>query len=217
MTPPRKPACLLIGGGGHAKVVIDAIRLAGKADRLAVLAPDPTLAGRTVLGVPVLGGDDKVVDAKAEGFDHFIVAVGSLSDNGLRRRLFEQALAWGLAPLTVIHPAAVVAASAVLGGGTVVLAGAVVNPEAHLGLNVIVNTGAIVEHDCRVGDHAHVATGARLLGGVTVGDLTLVGGGAVVRQGLAIGAAALIGAGAVVVKDVPAGIRVAGVPARSLP
>lgn len=210
-------ACLILGGGGHAKVVIDALQAARRAGRLAILDADPALAGQAVLGVPVIGGDEKGPQSLAEGFTHFVVAVGGIADNGPRRRLFETALGWGLEPLTVVHPAAVIAASASLDGGTVALAGAIVNAEAQVGRNVILNTGCIVEHDCRVGDHVHLAPGARLLGGCRVDGLAFVGAGAVVRQGTRIGEAAMVGAGSVVLDDVATGARVAGVPARRLP
>ncbi|MEO5338004.1 MAG: NeuD/PglB/VioB family sugar acetyltransferase [Magnetospirillum sp. WYHS-4] len=207
-------SCLIVGGGGHAKVVIDALRAAGAAERLGVIDEDRALAGGSVLGVPVLGGDAEGPAARAAGFGFFVIGVGA--NNDLRRRLFERALSWGIEPLSVIHPAAVVAPSATLGPGTVAFAGVVVNAEARVGSNAIVNTGAIVEHDCRVGDHVHVAPGARLLGGVSVGDLASIGAGAVIKHGVAIGAGAIVGAGAVVLEDVMSGIRVAGVPAQRL-
>jgi UDP-perosamine 4-acetyltransferase len=209
-------SCLILGGGGHARVLIDALRAARPDLRLAILDRDPGRIGAELLGVPVIGGDDQLDVARGAGFCSFVVGLGGVGDNRPRQRLFEAALAKELAPLAVVHPRAVVSPAATIGAGSVVFAGAVVNAGASVGCNAIVNTGAIVEHDCRIGDHAHLATGSRLSGTVEVGDLAHVGAGATVRQGLRIGAAALVGAGAVVVADVADGITVVGVPARPM-
>lgn len=206
---PRKPSCAVFGGGGHARVLIDALLASGAGRPAAVL--DPALHGGKLLGVPVLGGDDAKLP---KGITHFVVGLGSTGDAAARRRVYEAALARGLKPLTVVHPAAVVSRFARLGPGCAVFAGAVVNAGAALGANVIVNTGAVVEHDCVIGDHAHVATGARLAGGVTLGTGAHVGVGACARQGARIGAGAVVGAGAAVVSDIPAGATAVGVPAK---
>lgn len=209
----RKPSCAVFGGGGHARVLIDALFASGAGRPVAVLDANPSLRGGDVLGVPVLGGDDARLP---KGVTHFVVGVGSTGDASARRRVYRAALARGLKPLAVVHPAATVSRFARLGPGCAVFAGAVVNAGASLGENSVVNTGAVVEHDCVVGDGAHVATGACLAGTVTLGEDAHVGAGAVVRQGARIGARAVIGAGAAVVTDVPAGRTYAGVPARPL-
>ena len=207
---------LILGGGGHAKVVIDSMRAAGALEEAAILDPDPVLWGHEVLGVPVLGGDELLPQLVKEGAAGFIVGLGAVGNNRPRQRLFELGLAMGLNPLTVRHPSAICSPSAQIGGGSVVLPSAVINPDATLGVNVIVNTGAIVEHDCVVGDHVHLATGSRLCSTVRLGDGSHIGAGATVRQVLTIGEGAVVGAGAVVVRDVPPWTTVVGVPAREL-
>jgi len=205
-----------LGAGGHARVVIDALRLGKRVEPVALLDPDPALHNTNVDGVPVLGGDDRLAGMLGTTATHAFIGIGGARTNEPRRLAFERARASGFVVLTVVHPSAVVAQSATLGAGTVVLAGAVVNAGAAIGDNVIVNTAAIVEHDCRIGDHAHVATGARLGGTVTVGEGAHVGLGASVRQGIVIGRHAIVGGGAMVVDDVPDGAVVVGVPARIL-
>lgn len=209
--------CVILGAGGHARVVLDALLARSRWSRFVVVDRDPSLAGRQVSGVPIVGDDDALVHAGDNGFTHFIVGVGGIGDNEPRRRLFERGLAAGLDPASVIHPAACLATSSEIGAGTAVLAGAVVNPDAAIGCNVVLNTGCIVEHDARIGDHAQVSPGAVVLGGVSVGRLAYVGAGAVVIQGVRIGHGAVVGAGAVVLSDVPDGARAVGVPAASTP
>lgn len=203
------------GAGGHAKVLIDALRLRG-VDVVALTDPDTKLHGTRVNGVEVAGDDSMWSAFLADGIRHAFVAVGSVGDATRRRNLFEQACAAGFEMITVVHPAAVVARSAVLGRGVQILAGAIVNASATIGDNVIVNSGAIVEHDCVVEAHAHIATGARLASTVTVGEGAHVGIGASVRQCIHIANGAVVGAGAAVIRDVAAGETVIGVPATTL-
>lgn len=215
MSPhPNPPACVVLGAGGHARVVIDAIRASACATPVAVLDADHALWGTDVLGVPVLGGDERLPQLAEQRVGHFVIGVGGIGDNQPRRQLFARAVAAGLRPLTVRHPSAVCSSWASVEHGCALLPGSVVNAGAHLGVNVIVNSGAIIEHDCRVGSHVHVATRAALAGAVSVESLAHIGAGAVVRQGLTIGEGAVVAAGAVVVTDVQPWTIVAGVPAR---
>jgi sugar O-acyltransferase (sialic acid O-acetyltransferase NeuD family) len=208
--------CIVLGGGGHARVLIDSLQASELAVVHGVLDADRALWGQTLLGVPVLGGDDLLPEMSGRGVNHFAVGLGSVGDSRVRERLFEAGLAGGLKPLTVMHPSSVCSVWAKLGAGVQLFPASVVNAGAKLGENVIVNSGAIVEHDCFIGAHTHIATGAKLSGGVHIGTGAHVGAGAVVKQDIRIGERAVIGAGACVVKDVPPGTVVVGVPARIL-
>jgi sugar O-acyltransferase (sialic acid O-acetyltransferase NeuD family) len=201
---------LVIGGGGHAKVVIDIAQSSGWSIA-GVLDDAPGAAGQRVMGHRILGGTDLLRGLSDSG-RAFVIAIGS---NSVRQRLQEIWTKAGLISATLVHPSAVVASSAILQDGTVVMAGAIVNPEARVGRGVILNTASVVEHDCVIGDYCHVAPGASLCGGVTVGARSLVGVGASVTPGITIGSDCVIGAGAAVVADVPDQGRFAGVPARS--
>ncbi len=214
MSVETRVRCLVLGGGGHARVVIDSLLAQDAASVEGVLDADHSLWGTSVLGVPVLGDEALLPDMARRGITHFLVGLGGAADNRARSRLFEMGRGAGLTALNVCHPSAVCSSFARIGAGSMLLPCAIVNAGAELGMNVIVNTGAVVEHDCTIGDHAHVATGARLSGGVQVGKLAHVGVGACVRQELTIGEGAIIGAGAAVVKDVAPWTVVVGVPAR---
>jgi len=208
---------LVIGGGGHAGVVLDALRSAGNPnllDNAAIIDANPDLIAQGVAhGLPVAGSDDFLERAVKQGFKSFVLGFGGGINNQKRSDLFNRATAAGLEAHPVIHATATISGSASLGDGSVCFAGSIVNAHSSLGQNVILNTAAVVEHDCHVGDHVHIAPRACLLGGVTVKDLAFVGAGAVIRQGVTIGRGAAVGCGAVVLKDVPEGATVYGNPA----
>jgi len=216
MTEPKDFKYLILGGGGHARVLIDSMRASGNSESIAILDRDPSTWGQEILGVPVLGGDELLDRLPGGDASHFVVGLGGVGDNQPRRRLFELGLAHGLTPVNVIHPSAVNSQWASIGAGTVIFPMAVVNAGVLLGDNVIINTGAIVEHDCELADHVHVATGSRLCSTVNVGKGAHIGAGATVRQGLRIGEGAIVGAGAVVIKEVEPWSVVIGVPARPI-
>ena len=203
--------CVLIGAGGHGRVLIEAYSPA-RFD--AILDSQPGLL--EVAGVPIIGGDEILPQLAAQGFTHFVIGVGSAKGCARRAQLFQIAIQVGLKPQAVIHPSAFTSPSALCGDGCQILTQAVIHTGAKLGTHVLVNTAAIVEHDCVIGAHTHIATGAILCGDVHVGEAAHIGAGAVIRQGIRIGSRAVVGAGAVVVRDVLDDEVVVGVPARSL-
>lgn len=212
MTGPDRPV-ILLGGGGHARVLMDLLRLI-----------DATILGATTAdgrgepplpGIPILG-DDTVIDDYSPAVVQLVNAVGTATASEARQRLQEHFGAKGYRFPALVHPRAVVSSLAELADGCQIMAGAVIQAGATIGRGAIVNTMASVDHDCRIGDYVHVAPGAHLSGCVEVRECSLIGTGAAVIQGIRIGRLCTIGAGSAVVRDVAAGQRVAGSPARPL-
>jgi sugar O-acyltransferase (sialic acid O-acetyltransferase NeuD family) len=203
---------IVIGGGGHAKVLVSTLLLKNR-KILGFVDPNPSLS--SLLGVAHLGDDDVVFFHGADQV-RLVNGVGSIDSPTLRRTVYEKFRKKGYVFEAVVHPTAIVAPEVHLAEGVQIMAGAVVQPGSQLGANVIINTGARVDHDCSIDAHAHIAPGVTLSGYVRVGEGAHIGTGASVIQGITIGAASIVGAGAVVISNVPAGITAVGVPARSV-
>lgn len=201
---------ILIGGGGHCKVVVDAIIAAGVFEPVAIL--DARHVGESILGVPISHSDQDVQHWRDLGVRLAVVTVGSVGDPSSRIMLARRALDAGFELATVVHPSAVVSPSAEIGAGTYVGPGAVINAEARVGKCCIINTGALVDHDCLLGDFVHLAPGVALSGAVSIGDRSHVGTGSALIQQVKVGADTVVGAGSTVVRDVPAGVVAFGSP-----
>ena len=200
---------VVIGSGGHAKVVIDVLR--GCGDVVLAGCISQAAPGEMTNGVPVLGGDDLLESLRRRGVTHAFVALG---DNRLRLRIMHHAVSLGFELVTAVSPHAVLSPSVKIGCGTVVMPGAIINADARIGDGVIVNTGATVDHDCDIADGCHIAPGTNLAGCVQVGTGTFLGTGSRVIPRIRIGRWSVIGAGAVVISDVPDESVSVGVPAR---
>lgn len=197
---------VVLGAGGHAKVVISTLHAAGY-EVAAVLDDDLTKHGSRIMGVEIIGF---LTEVGSLGYHHGVIAVG---ENATRKKISERVknLEW----LTVVHPQAYVDPSVRLGEGTVVFAGAVLQSDTLVGRHVIINTGATVDHDCVLEDFVHVAPGSHLAGAVRVGEGAFLGLASGVIPGLCVGAWSTVGAGGMVVDDVPARAKVMGIPART--
>lgn len=203
---------IVIGAGGHAAVVADALLAAGR-EVLGFTDVDPARKGAMLCGRPVLGDDNVLAGRRADGVV-LVNGIGGVRSTELRRAVQSRLTANGWQFAGVHHPAAIVSPLARLASDVQVLAGAIVQVGAALGSGTIVNTAAVVEHDCVVGEFVHIAPRAVLCGDVRVGDESHIGAGAVVRQGLQLGPRTVAGAGAVVVKNSEGGALLVGVPAR---
>jgi UDP-perosamine 4-acetyltransferase len=202
---------VIIGAGGHGKVVLDILVAEGKYRPVGFVDNNPSLLDSYVCGLPILGPINALPRLKRQRIRHAIVAIG---DNRQRLNQLPEIDATGFTLVNAVHPTAYVSPRATLGRGVVVAPRASVVVEARLGDLAIINTAAVVDHECDVGDGAHVCPGAILAGRVRVGRGAFIGIGAQVIQCRSVGDFAVVGAGAAVIQDVPDGATAVGVPAR---
>lgn len=193
-------ALVILGAGGHGRVVADIAEACGYGQISFLDDRWPEIIQSGAWRVTGSGTAD----------EPYALGIG---DNQTRLRLLE---ATPGDPVTLVHPSAVVSPHAQLGAGCVICAGAVVGAFARLGPGSIVNTSASVDHDCDLEAGVHISPGARLGGGVSVGSRSWIGIGAAVREYTRLGTDTVIGAGAAVIRDVPDNTRMGGVPAKEL-
>jgi UDP-perosamine 4-acetyltransferase len=203
-----KTKVVIIGCGGHAKVIIDILKSDPEID--IVGCTDPYVKG-WVSGIPILGDDSLLQELYDSGVQHAFIAVG---DNAVRQQLSRKAAYIGFLFVNAISRFAYVASSAQLGTGIAIMPGAVVQVDAHIGDGSIINTNASVDHDCKIGSLCHAAPGVTLSGHVIVEEGVFLGTGTKVIDGMHIGEWSILGAGAVVVDAIPHHCLAVGVPAR---
>lgn len=208
---PTRPRCVIMGAGGHGRVVLDILVSSQAYEVVGFLDSSAALHGRRMDGLPILGDLRVLPELRAQGVTLGVVAVG---DNGARRELAYQLEQAGFDLINAIHPSANLARNVTIGRNVVVAAGALVCAHCQVGDSVILNTGCIVDHETMIGTAAHVCPGARIAGRVMIESGAFVGIGATILQGLRIGCEAIIGGGAVVIEDVEPLTTVVGVPAR---
>jgi len=198
----------ILGASGHGKVIAEIALASGRWQH--VVFYDDAWPQKLQNGQFQIVGDTQrllALEIKPE------VVVG-IGNNQIRLHKQAELVSAGFVVATVIHPTAVVSATAKISAGTVIMPGAVINADVHIAAGCIINSNAVVEHDCVLADGSHVSPGAALAGGVHLGEGTWIGIGASVIQQKKIGQYVLVGAGAAVVSDLPDNVTAVGVPAR---
>ena len=205
---------LILGAGGHAKVVAETALASGVASSVAFL--DDRYAGfdacKHVLGWPVIG--PLALALQVDTSSKFETAVVAIGHAATRLHWIQQLQAAGFNLPVLMHPTAWVSPSAEFGPASVVLAKVAVQAQSCIGTGAILNTGCSVDHDVQLDDGVHICPGARLAGEVNVGARSWIGIGASVIQQVRIGYDVTVGAGAAVVRDLPSNVTAIGVPAR---
>lgn len=202
---------IILGGGGHAKVLYWTLLANGK-QVLGFIDRDPKDALILSTGISYLGNDDDL--KRFPPNEVFLVnGIGSIKTTKPRKEIYNRFREMGYEFPTVVHPSAIINQDCLVGNGSQIMAGVVVQPGCKIGENCIVNTRACIDHDCVIGNHSHIASGAVISGHVEIGSGVHVGAGATVIQCLRIGSHSVVGAGSVVIRNVADELTVAGTPA----
>lgn len=207
-----KKKIVLIGGGGHCKVVISILK---KLDNFKIAGiVDNYKAESLISGIKIIGTDNDLRNIYKSGIHYALITVGSTKDNTKRYTLFNMAKEIGYKFPVIISPEAIIDESVRIDEGTVIMPGNIINIDSSIGKNCIINTGTIIEHDCKIGNHCHIAPGVHISGAVNIGELSFIGIGTTIIQEITIGKNVTIGAGSVVVKDIPDHVIAVGNPAK---
>jgi UDP-perosamine 4-acetyltransferase len=199
---------IVVGAGGHAKVVIEILREMGERVDFCIGNHD---SPEKCLDVTVIKGDEHLEKMRNMGYSRIFVAIGA---NDTRQRIAQNVTKLGFDLINAISPNSIISSSAKIGRGVAIMPGVVINSEATIGSLVIINTAASIDHDCKIGKAAHIGPSCGLAGNVSVGNNTFLGIGTKVIPQISIGKNVLVGAGSVVVKNITKNCLALGVPAR---
>ncbi len=205
---------IIIGAGGHAKVLHDILASTGQ-EIIGFVDPNPNLIGSSINGTMVLGNDETVLGYSPNSV---VLAngIGSISSSEFRKEIYYKFKSSGYKFTSVIHHSAIISDNATFAEGVQIMAGAIVQPGCTINENTIINTKSSIDHDCQIGSHVHIGPGVTMSGGVMVGENTHIGTGATIIQNIEIGHGCTVGAGAVVIKKVENSTKVVGIPAREV-
>lgn len=182
---------IIIGAGGHGKVVYD---IAIKAGFSVLGFLDDSLETAGFSNIAHLGSI-----ADISKYSETCVFVCAIGDNSVRQKICDSNIVeWTF----VTHPSAQIGYEVNIGNGTTIAAGATINPSVNIGKHCIINTGAIVEHDCEINDYVHISPGAVICGSVSIGNKTWIGAGAVVKNGVSVCSDVVVGAGSLILNDI---------------
>ena len=121
-----------------------------------------------------------------------------------------------------IEPGAIIRDKVIIGKNAVIMMGAVINIGAEIGEGSMVDMNAVIGARGKIGKRVHLGAGAVVAGVLEppskspceIGDDVMIGANSVILEGVKIGNGSVVAAGSVVVDDVPAGVVVAGSPAK---
>lgn len=200
---------LLIGGGGHSRVVAETALALKKYKIISHL--DDNLKAKLLGNKPI--GPITLLEKKEtfELYDDIFIAIG---DSKLRMKLIDYAKNYNYNLTSLIHPKAIVSQTSLIGNGVTIFAGSVIQANVKIENGVIINTSSSIDHDCKISKGAHIAPGVHLGGNVFIGENSWIGIGTVIKQNCKIGSNVIIGAGSVVINDIEDNVIAFGVPAK---
>ena len=191
---------IMIGGGGHARVLISTLAENGKKIE-GITVAEQEKVGQTVLGCSVIGTDD-VLSQYPPDRVNLVNGIGYIGKEKIRQKVFKHFKKLGYTFEKVIHPSAMIAKDVQIGEGVQAMAGSIVQVASVLNENCIINTNTSIDHDCAVGTDVHIAPGVTVCGTVQIGSGTFIGAGSTLGPNINIGRNCFIGAGSVVLDDV---------------
>ena len=206
-----KEKILIIGGGGHAKVVISLLK---KLNNYEIVGFTELEKKNNILGIKYLGTDEVLKDLFNDGIKNAVIGLGQIKSSEIRKKIVKFASEIGFKFPSIISPNSIVNEEVIIGDGTIVMDGVVINSGSEIGKFSIINTNSSIDHDCKIGSFTHIAPGVTLSGEVNIGDNVLVGTGANVIQQISITDFSIISAGSSVQKSITEKGIYRGVPAK---
>jgi len=194
-----KEKIVVIGGGGHAKVIISILK---KLNNYEIVGYTDIESKGEILGISYLGNDDRLNSIYSDGVINAVIGLGQIKSAALRRKLADRCKSIGFYFPAIVSTNTIINEEVSIGSGTVVMDGVIINSGSSIGEFSIVNTNASIDHDCSIGDFTHIAPGVTLSGDVNIGNDVLIGTGSNIIQQIIISDNTIISAGSTVLKSI---------------
>jgi sugar O-acyltransferase (sialic acid O-acetyltransferase NeuD family) len=207
----KKDDLIIIGSGGHARVVIDTAEQSGF-NILGIIDINYKNNDEKIIGYNIIGN----FTALSKFLPNKTSIIIALGDSKLRSKFFYNCLEQGYNLPSIIHPTSIISKHVKIGKSVFINAGVIINSEVDIGDNSIINTGAIIDHECNIGKHCHIGPGVKVAGRVRIGEHTFVGIGSTIIDKITIGNNVMIGAGSVIIRDIESDSTVVGIPGKRI-
>ena len=214
-----RKSLIILGASGNSVDILDMVADINSASGDTIfecrgfLDDNLNLVNRTFYGLPVLGS---LASAPKHKNAVFVNGIGSIDNYWYRDEIIKKTGLSDDSFVSLIHPTASVAPSAVVERGCVLFANVTLSAGTHIGRHVLVYAGSVINHGSSIGDHCCLATGVAISGRVTIGCLSFIGANAAIHPDLSIGDRTVIGMGAALITDTGDDLIMAGVPAKIL-
>lgn len=206
------PKLVIIGGGGHAKVVLAMIK---KLNMYETLGYTDLKNQGDFFGCKYLGTDDLLPDLLQKNPNLVaVLGVGKLDASNSREKIIHKLKEIGLRLPSIVAAGAIVQEGTSIGNASIIMDGVILQSDVRVGDGAIVNTGATVDHDSIIGDFVHIAPGATICGGVEIGKNSFIGVGANILQYKKFPANSILAAGATLIESAEIEGTYIGTPAR---
>jgi sugar O-acyltransferase (sialic acid O-acetyltransferase NeuD family) len=198
----RQQRLLIVGGGLGAVQLLDSLTRIEHQRATAIVDDNTALHGKSVMGVPVLGGQEAIKSIYEDGlFDAAVISVSTSIPfrENMTKKLGDLAISMA----NVIDPTARVQRNAILGTGNVILAYCHIGSCAILGHGNFLSPFVDVEHHCTIANFCTFGPGVMMSSLVKIGARVKFGTGIFIEPKISIGADTIVGSGAILTRDIP--------------
>ena len=202
---------IIIGSGGHSRVVIDTIENIGF-NIFGIIDINYKSQKEKIFNYKIIGDITIVESLNPKNYD-IVLAIG---DNNKREEYFSKLLYKGFTIPTIIHPTAILSKKVIIGNGVFINSGAIINAGVEIADNTIINTGSIIEHEVKIKENCHICPGVKIGGRVSIGKNTFIGIVSSIKDYIQIGDNVKVGAGSVIINNIKKGLTVVGVPGKEI-
>jgi acetyltransferase EpsM len=195
----------IFGTGGAGREVAEWARACGY-DKITLTIDDDFFVESKVNGYSVVPFSQMAIEEFT-----WLVAV---ADSSLRETIVKK-IDHQAEFATLIHPAANVQSSSLIGEGVLVGPGTVISNHVKIGRHVFVNSQNYIGHDGVISDYVTISPCTAILGNCKIESHVFLGANSSIKEGTTISSGAVIGMGTVVINNLSNGVYV-GNPARKI-